>query len=59
MTALEITHPLPRPARRRPLGPLATLAGRRFQNREARVLAEEIEQFTAAPAVQVLPAPPS
>jgi tetratricopeptide (TPR) repeat protein len=35
------------------------LAGRGFQNREAQVLAEEIEQFTAAPAVQVLPAPPS
>jgi hypothetical protein len=34
------------------------LAGRGFQNREAQVLADEIEQFTAAPAVQVLPAPP-
>jgi len=34
------------------------LAGRGFQNREARALAEEIEQLTATPAVQVLPAPP-
>jgi transposase len=35
------------------------LAGTGFRNREAQLLAEEIEQFTAAPAVQVLPAPPA
>lgn len=31
MTSLEIAHPLPQSATRRPLGPLATLARRRFQ----------------------------
>jgi tetratricopeptide (TPR) repeat protein len=35
------------------------LAGPSFRSKEARALTEEIEQFTATTAVQVLPAPPS
>lgn len=35
------------------------LAGPGFRGKEAQALTEEIEQFTAATAVQALPAPPS